>query len=76
MITYRESDGLIAEVLSVLFPPKMPMFHPEEFASSAEYYTRMGRTPKATHIDGGPAAVIAIGTAQPKRVFALPGRVV
>lgn len=76
MITYREPEGLIAEVLSVLFPPKMPTFHPEEFASSAEYYTRMGRTPKATHVEGGPAAVIAIGQAREKQIFLLPGRTV
>ena len=75
-ITYSEPSGIFKSALEILFPPKLPTMHSRDWAISAEYYTRMGRTPKATHVVGGAATVIHVGTAQEKRIFALPGRVV
>jgi hypothetical protein len=76
MITYREPEYFWSEILSVLFPPKLPTISPEEMVNTANYQMRMTRNPKRTHVEGGPAAVISIGTAQEKRVFLLTGRTV
>lgn len=75
ILTLNESSA-VRNMLEILFPPKLPIFNSEDLSATAEYQNRMTRNPSRTHVAGGPASVIHVGTAREKRILLLPGRTI
>jgi len=63
------------KLLSILFPPKLPVFEFNDLVETKHYHYRMNRGVHAFHVKGGPASCIGIGTVREKRIIALPGRI-
>ena len=72
MLTYRESDGIVARILASLFEPRPEALDREGIAWSMEYHERMSR--RGVENKPGVLHVMEVGPVRERRIIALPGR--